>query len=336
MLDLERLNRIRLTNNPIGQKIVATTLLMPNYGLPPRVRIDLEGTENLPDEPVIFAMNHTDRYNYWPFQYKLWRDQGRFTATWVKGKYYENEAIGWFMENMNNIPTVSRGYIIAKDFAAVMDRPPEDTEYKALRGEVDRVAGVREAGELEIPTLAGVPDAILNRRRNVLGLEFHPGKQSYAEYINTLFQTMMRRFVDLNYEAMRKGLDLLIFPQGTRSIRLSKGHIGLAQIALHAKKTVVPVGCSGSDEVYPGSSPFGKGGHITYRIGEPLTYDDMTAFHIDQDFEPFTPEAEERHRERFQSYVDVVMDRINELVEPKYQFAEDLESDGVQGSGRFI
>jgi 1-acyl-sn-glycerol-3-phosphate acyltransferase len=336
MLDLERLNRIQLTDNPVGQKIVGTALLMPNYNLPPRVRIDLEGTEHLPDEPVIFAMNHTDRYNYWPFQYKLWRQLDRYTATWVKGKYYENEMLGWFMENMNNIPTVSRGYLIAKDFAAVMGRPPENAEYKALRGEVDKIAGVREASELEIPTLAGVPEPVLQEKRDVLGLLFDPDEQPYAEYINALFQTMMRRFVDLNYEAMRKGLDLLIFPQGTRSIRLSKGHIGLAQIALHAEKTVVPVGCSGSDEVYPGSSPVGRGGHITYRIGQPLTYADMEAFHIDEAFEPFTPEAEETHRETFQGFVDVVMARINELVDPKYQFAEDLRSDGVEGSGRFI
>lgn len=336
MLDLERLNRIQLTENPVGQKIVGTALLMPNYSLPPRVQIDLEGTEHLPDEPVIFAMNHTDRYNYWPFQYKLWRQLERFTATWVKGKYYENEMIAWFMENMNNIPTVSRGYLIAKDFAGVMGRPPENEEYKALRGEVDKVAGVRDTGELEIPTLASVPGPVLEQPRNILGLAFDPGSQTYAEYINELFQTMMRRFVDLNYEAMRKGLDLLIFPQGTRSIRLSRGRIGLAQVALHANKTVVPVGCNGSDEVYPGSSPVGRGGHITYRIGEPLTYEDMSAFHIDEDYEPFTPEAEDEHRETFQEYVDVVMSKINELVDPKYQFSEDLRSDGVQGSGRFI
>ena len=42
----------------------------------------------MPDEPVIFAMNHTDRYNYVPFQYGLWQEKDRFTATWVKGKYY--------------------------------------------------------------------------------------------------------------------------------------------------------------------------------------------------------------------------------------------------------
>ena len=53
MLDLERLNRIRLTDDPVGQKILATTVLMPNYELPPRVEIDLEHVQRVPDEPVI-------------------------------------------------------------------------------------------------------------------------------------------------------------------------------------------------------------------------------------------------------------------------------------------
>src|SRR5690606_29201 len=85
MLDLARLERIRLTPSPRFQRVVAYALLRPNYELPPRVDIVFEGQEKVPNEPVIFAMNHTDRYNYWPFQYSLWRRTGRFTATWVKG-----------------------------------------------------------------------------------------------------------------------------------------------------------------------------------------------------------------------------------------------------------
>ena len=143
-------------------------------------------------------------------------------------------------------------------------------------------------------------------------------------------------FNDLNREAFDKGLDLLVFPQGTRSIRLSRGRIGLSQTALHLKKTIVPVGCNGSDKVYTGNLPVGSGGHITYRIGEPLRYEEMSEFHIDEEFEPFTAEAENKHREKFQGYVDVVMERINGLLEPQYQFAEDLSSDGVAGSRRFL
>ncbi len=336
MLDLNRLERIRLSAVPYGQIAVAGALLMPNFDLPPRVKIDIVGFDKVPDEPVIYAMNHTDRYNYWPFQYKLWRQFDRFTSTWVKGKYYENEWLGKFMEMTNNIPTVSRGYLIARDFKAVCERPPTGEEYRVLRTAVDVAAGVKDAPEDMVDPAELVPAPVLERPRNVLGRQFFPGREHYTDYINGLFGAMMRRFVALNQEAFDKGLDLLVFPQGTRSIRLSRGRIGLSQMALHMKKTVVPVGCNGSDHVYPGNSPVGRPGHIVYRIGEPLTYEEMSDYHIDEHFEPFTAEAEKKHRDKFQGYVDVVMDRINGLLDPEYQFAEDLASDGVAGSRRFL
>src|SRR5690606_5599364 len=136
-------------------------------------------------------------------------------------------------------------------------------------------------------------------------------KESYGTAVDRLFRTMMARFVELNKEAFDLGLDVIVFPQGTRSIRLSKGHVGLAQIALKYKKTVVPVGCNGSDKVYPGSSPVAKAGEVVYRIGRPIPFEEMAQFHIPEDYEPFTSEAEAQWNAQFQGYVDVVMDRIN-------------------------
>lgn len=284
------------------------------------VRIELEHADRVPNEPVVFAMNHTDRYNYWPFQYKWWRDHDRFTATWVKGKYYEHPFVAKFMELTNNIPTVSRGYLVTKDFMQVMGRRPTDDEYKALR---DR-------------SVEGIPREVLETPRDMLGRAFDPSRESYAACLDALYRAMMRRFVELNAEAFEKGLDLLVFPQGTRSIRLSRGHGGLAQIALKFRKTVVPVGCSGSDHVYPGSSPVAKPGRIVYRFGEPLSYDSMRAHHIGEDFEPFTAAAEQKHGAKFQSFIDEVMARIDELVDAEYRFDAAAESDGVQGSHRFV
>lgn len=336
MLDLNRLERIQLSANPIGQKTLARLVLMPNYGLPPRVKIRWEGRENMLKEPVIFALNHTDRYNYWPFQYRLWRDFGRYTATWVKGKYYENKLLGRFMEAMNNIPTVSRGYLIARDFKSVCGREPTGEEYRALRSAVDQAAGLKAEAPAGAELSELVPLPLLERARNVLGRAFSPAEESYPDYINALFQKMMRRFVGLNVEAYRKDLNLLVFPQGTRSIRLSRGRIGLAQMALFLKIPVIPVGCNGSDKVYPGNSPIAQPGEILYRIGEPIHFKDHPEFHIHQPFEPFTVEAENAHRATFQGYVDMVMERINGLLDEPYQFAEDLGSDGVQGSRRFL
>lgn len=331
MLDLKRLENIRLTRRPRGQQVVGWALLKPNYSWLPGVKIAFEGLERLPSEPVIYAMNHTDRYNYWPFQYTLWRSVDRFTATWVKGKYYENALVGKFMELTNNIPTVSRGYLIARDFLSVMKASPTAAQYAALRAMVDAQAQGEALPGLD-PTL---PQALFTTKRDMLGHPFDPAQETYPQALNSLFGAMMRRFVALNQDALARGLDLIIFPQGTRSVRLSKGHVGLAQVALSAKCTVVPVGCSGCDLVYPSGAPVARKGAITYRFGEPIRYADVEAFHLPA-FEPFTPQAEAAHQGVFQGYVDMIMERINGLVDAPYQFSADRSSDGVRGAERFL
>lgn len=331
MLDLERLNSIRLSSEPWFQKVTAYLLLMPNYSLPPRVSITLEGNENLPDEPVILAMNHTDKFNYWPFQYQLWRQLGRFTATWVKGKYYQHPLMGRFLEMTNNIPAASRGYLIAKDFKLTMGRAPKPEEYAFLRELVNHHGKMDD----KLDT-SSVPAPVLQRARNILGVYFDPRRETYGHCIDRLFRKMMGRFVQLNEEAFDLGLDVIIFPQGTRSKQLSKGRIGLSQIALKFKRPVVPVGCNGSDSVYPGNSPVAKGGEIVYRIGKPIRFEDMARFHIPEDYEPFTPEAETEYKPLFQGYVDHVMDRINDLLDPEYQYSQDQRSLGVKGTARFV
>jgi 1-acyl-sn-glycerol-3-phosphate acyltransferase len=169
----------------------------------------------------------------------------------------------------------------------------------------------------------------------MLGHPFDPSQETYPQALNSLFGAMMRRFVALNQDALARGLDLIIFPQGTRSVRLSKGHVGLAQVALSAKCTVVPVGCSGCDLVYPSGAPVARKGAITYRFGEPIRYADVEAFHLPA-FEPFTPQAEAAHQGVFQGYVDMIMERINGLVDAPYQFSADRSSDGVRGAERFL
>ncbi|MDP7113390.1 MAG: 1-acyl-sn-glycerol-3-phosphate acyltransferase, partial [Myxococcota bacterium] len=331
----DRIRRIRLSGNPWFQKAVATFLLVPNYYTPPFVRIRLEGEDRLPDGPVIFAMNHTDRYNYWPLQFALWRRLGRFTAAWVKGKYYEHPLMGLFMELVNSIPTVSRGYIITRDFRGALGRRPTNEEYAAARSWVDGQAARLGGDPIEAPT-GELPGEILEQPRSILGREFDPARESYADAVNALFQEMMRRFVELNAEATSLGLDTIIFPQGTRSLRLSRGRIGISQVALAQERTIVPVGCSGCDKLYSGASPWARGGTVTYRFGEPMTHTDLKRFHTAATYEPFTPAAESAHRETFQALADHLMDRIDELVDEPYRFSDDQRSEGVEGSSRFV
>lgn len=333
MLDIPRFRRIRLTKRPSVQILTGQGLTI-NYGFLPGVQVEFEDDERLPAERVIFAMNHTDRYNYFPFQHRLWKKHDRFTASWVKGKYYENALVGFFMEKTNQLPTVSRGYLISRDFASTVDRPPRTDEYTALRRWVDAVAmgGVAQPG----PDCVDLPDALLSKPRDVLGYAFDPEKEDYPSYINAIYHIMMRRFVELNREAVKVGLDLLIFPQGTRSVRLLPGHIGISQIALHLKIPIVPIGCNGSDRCHPGASPWAKKGRIVYRFGHPIRYEDLAPFHVGEEYEPFSADAEQRHHVRFQGLADMLTDRIEELLDEPYRRGAPADADASGGSERFI
>ena len=334
MLDLPRLKRIRLMKRPIGQVFFGHTVLTPNYNRLPGIDIQIEGIDNIPREPVIYAMNHSDRFNYFPFMYKMWKLKERYITVWVKGKYYESPLVGTFMELTSNLPTVSRGYIITKDFTLTMGRRPKQAEYDTLRALVNEEAA--PGGDSSTIDLSAIPRELLENSRNILGIDFDPRECSYAVGINRVFTAMMAEFVRLNERSFDLGLDLLVFPQGTRSIRLPRGRIGVMEIALRYKKTIVPIGCNGCDHVYTGSLPIGKSGTIEYRIGDPIPYEELAEFHIDEPYVPFSAEAEHEHRAEFQGAVDLVMNRINDLLDPEYQFSDDLQSTGVRGTSRFI
>lgn len=332
MLDLPRLERLRLVRRPLPQRFFGR-LLHVNYSWLPGIDLRFENAERIPDEPVIFAMNHTDRYNYWPFQYSLWKKFDRFTATWVKGKYYENPLLAQFMESMLQLPTVSRGYLITRDFVEVLGRTPTDQEYSLLRTAVDARA-IGEAASLPVPP--DVPEMLFRKARNPFGVAYEPAEGDYADYICALFHAMMSRFAALNREARDIGLDLLVFPQGTRSVRLLPAHIGIAQMALHLKIPIVPIGCNGSDLVYPTGSPFAGKGWITYRVGEPIRYDDLTSFHVKEEYVPFSATAERDYLESFEAVAARVTDGINTLLDPEYRLGEAAPVNADRGAARFL
>jgi len=59
------------------------------------------------------------------------------------------------------------------------------------------------------------------------------------------------------------------------------------------------------------------------RLGEPLHYSDLSEFHIDEQFEPFSGEAESRHADTFQGLADLVTDRIEDLLDEPYRRGAD-------------
>ncbi len=321
MLDLGLYDRIPLSPRPLAQRFIAERFLRFDYR---DVEIVLEGLENLPRQPALLAMNHTDNFNYWPLQYVLHRDREQYTATWVKGKNYEHVLRRLFMQVTNNIPIASRGYVVTRDFVNVVGRRPTSDEYRALRDATDAMQPVRASA---------VPAAVLAPERDMLGRRFDR-TESYVEAVDGLMNQLMQRFVDMNRRALDLGLSLLVFPQGTRSIRLSRGHIGIAQLALHLRVPIVPVGCNGCDLVYPGNSMRARPGRVVYRIGEPISeWGDLAPT---EPFTPFTRAAEAAHRPRFVAVVDRVMDEINELLDERHRYSDGRRSDGSQGTDRFV
>ncbi|MEO0593245.1 MAG: lysophospholipid acyltransferase family protein [Myxococcota bacterium] len=332
MLDAQTLRKVKLNRVPFGQKVVAWGFLFPNYALPRKTEIEVEGLDNLPDRSVVLAMNHTDRYNYWPFQYQMYRfGVPRFTATWVKGKYYENAMMSWFMMSMNTIPVPSRGYIIAARFQEAIGRAPSNDEYRLLR---DLVDGARSPDAIDDELSADLARFVAAYGKG----EGASALPSVLERFEAEFDEVMGEVVRLNQEAMFKyDNNILIFPEGTRSPTLSTGRTGLAQMAQHLGATIVPVGCSGSDTVYPGNSPVARGGRIVYRIGKPLEPhgDELRNHRVTEPFVPLSRQASERHHAKFQAITDCVMERINALIDPKYRFAEE-SSVSEQGVKRFL
>lgn len=334
MLTLDIMNNLTLTARPRVQQGVAW-ILRANYRFPlTATPTRVENFDRLPHGPVYIAMNHTDRFNYWPFQVQLWKQRNEFTATWVKGKYYNKPTSRKFMMATNNIPTPSRGYLITADCQQCLRKAPPQDLYRLIRKATEQ--NWEDQKLMELGSQLGYRDE-LNRLyktpRDILGLEFNPFKHGFVERHRELFRRMMDRFIELNDEAFDKGLRIIVFPEGTRSIRLTSGKPGLAQMALRMGATIVPVGCNGSDKAYPGNIPLSQGGKIVYRVGEPLTPDGALApFRITEKYRPFTDEAT-KFSDKFEGATDLVMDRIRDLLDPCYQDGPTTE---VEGSDRFM
>ena len=328
MLDLERLQGIRLSRTPWGQLTTANLGMWPNFTFLPGVDIVVEGLENLPeDKRVILALNHTDRYNPWPLQYTLYRKKLGFTVTWVKAKYFENWFVGGFMTACNNIPLPSRGYVISTEFRKLIKRPPTNEEYRTIR---DMMDGKRN---LSSPFVEEDTEDV---RRF-----FEGSSGSVEETVRGLeeyFGEMMDVVTNLSTQVMAElNSHLLVCPQGTRSKRLTEGKTGMVQMAQRMGATIVPVGCNGSDRLYPGGSPFAKKGRVVYRIGEPLPVDSgpLAPHRVPGDVKPFTREGGEKYGEQYTIMTKIVMDRINDLLDPEYQYGESEEA-GSKGVKRFV
>jgi len=307
MIDIDYLKKIKLVPSPMGQQIIAALLLFPNYRIFANVDIQIENIEHIPrDENVIFAMNHTDRFNYWPFQYKLWSMKCfSYTTVWVKGKYYRNALLAKGLDLCNLIPVPSMGYLIEEFYRKKFKQRLDKNVYRAIKDIID--------GKYE--SIDAYPRKAAEAL-NALGEQF-------VDFVRGYYDLIMERVAELSRTALaEKRLNLIIFPEGTRGAQLGEGRTGVAQLALSTGKKIIPVGCNNSDQLYTGSLPFAKSGRIVYRVGEPLYLDNqLREFAIDEPFKLFSKESQRKHKRQFEEVTRIVMENINKLLDEKYRHA---------------
>jgi 1-acyl-sn-glycerol-3-phosphate acyltransferase len=78
---------------------------------------------------------------------------------------------------------------------------------------------------------------------------------------------------------------LMVFPEGTRSptAQLQAPKDGLAMLALRTNATIVPIGISNTDRIWPKGRPIPlPGKHATMRIGEPFRVADLLRPELDR------------------------------------------------------
>ena len=325
MIEEEDLRKLRLSRRPPGQ-LIAARLLDLNYRWPPANRVEISGVENIPgDRPVFFALNHTDRFNYWPFQWALWKMGGhRFVTSWVKAKYYDNPLMSAFLNQCNNIPLPSLGYVILNDAAATLGRPLTEEEYRFLRDLVDSQAGKDESvahldGEIE----SDVARLLVTPRR-----DFLPEMEPYAVFILRWAGRLFRLVEERTLEALfSHHNNVLVFPQGTRSLRLLPARTGMLEFALRHDVDIIPVGSNGCERLYPGASPLARRGEVLYRVGKPLTVEgDFGDCRITELYQPFTVEAQ-AHEDKFVRAASRVTAAINDLLDEPYRLCVTKEGD---------
>lgn len=102
---------------------------------------------------------------------------------------------------------------------------------------------------------------------------------------------------------------LMVFPEGTRSPtgELQQPKDGLAMLALRTNPTIVPIGFSNTDRVWPKGRPIPRiGGHVTMRIGEPFRLGDL-----------LPPEIDRKAAKGLAT--TLIMQRIAALIDPRHR-----------------
>ena len=108
---------------------------------------------------------------------------------------------------------------------------------------------------------------------------------------------------------LEAGEVLMVFPEGTRSptAELQPPKDGLAMLALRTGATIVPIGISNTDRLWPKGRPVPRpGGHVSMRVGAPFRIADL-----------LPPELDRKAAKRLAT--TLIMRRIAALLDPRHR-----------------
>jgi len=224
------LESIQLREKPVRQRVVQELITGANLRFFPGIDVIFEGKENIPSEgPFIIAMNHTDDYNYLPLTLDLTRS-GLYTAVWIKDKNFDNAAQRAFFDFMGMIPVTPAGAFLKRLYKSQFGGDAvisfAGKKYQQVKDVFDEKIRVEVVSKKDLD----VESAYFLRR---------------IEDIRFYHQALMHKVAELTQDAFDKGLYLLVFPEGTRCVKLGEGRTGLAEVALHTELPVIPIGCNG-------------------------------------------------------------------------------------------
>lgn len=324
MIDFQRLNSIQ----PIANQRWATTfasLGVMTMKLPPGVSIRIENLEQLPDEPVIVAMNHTHMFDFVALRAPLFFKKRTFVS-WVKARAYKSPHMNLFLSKTGNVPLCSRGYIMAADYFDLFGERIDEETYRHLRAHVDHGQPLPDGPKFE---------RLQSIARPMLGWQFNPSGISYRESIQSVYYELMQISLRLTRRCINRGDHVHVYPQGSVAAQLIPGRIGTVQAALAFGLPIVTVGVSGFREVFchpTNPVPMGQG-EVVVCFGNMHM---VPREEFPEDFRPFHPVDEQRQRSKLMAYTQTIMQDLNAQLEPSYQWADDMQSDAKVGVNRFF
>jgi long-chain acyl-CoA synthetase len=106
-------------------------------------------------------------------------------------------------------------------------------------------------------------------------------KRAFFENFTNLIpmerQGSLHESLKLATQSLHQGYNLLIFPEGTRSVNgeMAEFKFSLGYLALRAKRGILPMHLAGTHELMPKGSSIPKKGKVTASIGPFLSFEDL-------------------------------------------------------------